>query len=105
MDELNDALVPGDVDVVVAPTFVHLPMVLSSLKKEYQVAAQNCWVSKPGAYTGEVRCAFLFCGEFRCCMQACSSERCSKLKLAYMRRVHSYVREGSVRLYHLSAWL
>ena len=61
MSKLNEAPVPGDVEVVVAPTFIHLPLVLSSLKEDYQVSAQNCWKVKQGAYTGEVRRPEQFC--------------------------------------------
>lgn len=42
-------------EVVVSPPYVYLPIVKSSLRPEFQVAAQNCWVKKGGAYTGEVR--------------------------------------------------
>lgn len=42
-------------DVVVSPPFVFLPLVLSLLRSDFHVAAQNCWVRKGGAFTGEVR--------------------------------------------------
>ena len=42
-------------DVVVAPTFVHIPSVKASLTNSISVAAQNCWVKGTGAYTGEIR--------------------------------------------------
>lgn len=38
-----------------SPPFVFLPTVQSSLRPDFQVAAQNCWVKKGGAFTGEVR--------------------------------------------------
>ena len=38
-----------------SPTFVHVPEVLATLRKDFAVAAQNCWVKGNGAYTGEVR--------------------------------------------------
>lgn len=53
--DLNSSQFPPDVDVIVAPTFVHLPYVLDNIDSRYQVSAQNCWVGKAGAYTGEVR--------------------------------------------------
>lgn len=53
--ELNSSKFPSDVDVIVAPTFVHLPYVVDNIDSRYQVSAQNCWVGKAGAYTGEVR--------------------------------------------------
>ena len=39
-----------------APAAVHIPQVLSSLRKDFSVAAQNCWVKGGGAFTGELRC-------------------------------------------------
>ena len=42
-----------------APTFVHLDRVQRSIKAPFQVAAQDCWVSKGGAFTGEVSAEML----------------------------------------------
>ncbi|KAJ8631732.1 hypothetical protein MRB53_025055 [Persea americana] len=58
---LNGAEVPsGDiVEVVVSPPFVFLPLVKNSLRPEFHVAAQNCWVKKGGAFTGEVSAEML----------------------------------------------
>lgn len=42
-------------EVVVAPTAVHIPLVQSSLRKDFAIAAQNAWVKGSGAYTGELR--------------------------------------------------
>ena len=56
--ELNDAVATlpagGDAEIVVAPEHIHLSMVLDDLDKRYSVAAQNCWKTSGGAYTGEV---------------------------------------------------
>ena len=57
ISELNDSPVPEDVEVVVAPNFIHLQQVLQIIKPEMQVAAQNCWSTPMGAYTGEVSAA------------------------------------------------
>ena len=46
---------PFPAEVVVSPPYVFLPLVKGSLRSDFHVAAQNCWVSKGGAYTGEVR--------------------------------------------------
>jgi len=56
VNTLNEGQVPSPdvVDVVVSPPFVFLSLVKSSLRPEFQVAAQNCWVKKGGAFTGEV---------------------------------------------------
>ncbi|GJX22788.1 triosephosphate isomerase, cytosolic [Tanacetum coccineum] len=47
------------VEVVVSPPFVFLTSVKSELRSEIQVAAQNCWVKKGGAFTGEVSAEML----------------------------------------------
>lgn len=53
---LNEAEVPSEdvVEVVVSPPFVFLSMVKALLRSDFAVAAQNCWVRKGGAYTGEI---------------------------------------------------
>ena len=42
-------------EVVVAPTFVHIPYTLANLRKDFAVSAQNSWVKGSGAFTGEIR--------------------------------------------------
>ncbi|KAK6646059.1 hypothetical protein PHAVU_L005643 [Phaseolus vulgaris] len=58
---LNEAKVPGEdvVEVVVSPPFVFIPTVKTLLRPDFHVAAQNCWVRKGGAYTGEVSAEML----------------------------------------------
>lgn len=53
---LNAAEVPSEdvVEVVVSPPFVFLPTVKALLRSDFAVAAQNCWVRKGGAFTGEI---------------------------------------------------
>ncbi|KAL7082095.1 hypothetical protein ACP275_14G079300 [Erythranthe tilingii] len=53
---LNEAEVPSedDVEVVVSPPFVFLPIVKTLLRSDFSIAAQNCWVRKGGAFTGEI---------------------------------------------------
>ncbi|XWS65992.1 hypothetical protein CRYUN_Cryun05aG0161800 [Craigia yunnanensis] len=46
-------------EVVVSPPFVFLPLVKSLLRPDFHVAAQNCWVKKGGAFTGEVSAEML----------------------------------------------
>ena len=50
-------------EVVVSPPFVFLPLVKNLLRSDFEVAAQNCWVRKGGAFTGEIRYLlyFVFC--------------------------------------------
>ncbi|GIL87493.1 hypothetical protein Vretimale_1606 [Volvox reticuliferus] len=55
VDELNSGSVPRGVDIICAPPFIYIDYVMQHLDKEkYQLAAQNCWISGNGAYTGEV---------------------------------------------------
>ncbi|KAG8053452.1 hypothetical protein GUJ93_ZPchr0001g31493 [Zizania palustris] len=58
---LNEGQVPSPdvVEVVVSPPYVFLPVVKSQLRPEFQVAAQNCWVKKGGAFTGEISAEML----------------------------------------------
>ncbi|KAG8495013.1 hypothetical protein CXB51_012718 [Gossypium anomalum] len=63
---LNEAEVPSEdvVEVVVSPPFVFLTFVKSLLRSDFHVAAQNCWVRKGGAFTGEIRYRFIICSFF-----------------------------------------
>nr|XP_010922321.1 triosephosphate isomerase, cytosolic isoform X2 [Elaeis guineensis] len=45
--------------VVVSPPFLFLTLVKSLLRSDFHVAAQNCWVRKGGAFTGEVSAEML----------------------------------------------
>nr|GLL20853.1 triosephosphate isomerase, cytosolic isoform X1 [Ipomoea trifida]GMD86069.1 triosephosphate isomerase, cytosolic [Ipomoea batatas] len=58
---LNGGQVPSQdvVEVVVSPPFVFLPLVKAELRSDFHVAAQNCWVKKGGAYTGEISAEML----------------------------------------------
>lgn len=42
-------------DVIVAPPFVYIDQVKTSLTDRIEVSAQNSWVGKGGAFTGEIR--------------------------------------------------
>ncbi|KAH0884836.1 hypothetical protein HID58_060932 [Brassica napus] len=61
VNTLNEAQVPSQdvVEVVVSPPYVFLPLVKSILRPDFHVAAQNCWVKKGGAFTGEVSAEML----------------------------------------------
>ncbi|GAB4838475.1 Triosephosphate isomerase, cytosolic [Ancistrocladus abbreviatus] len=54
VSDLNDAKLEPDVDVVVAPPFVYIDQVKSSLTNRIEVSGQNCWIGKGGAFTGEI---------------------------------------------------
>lgn len=60
---------PSAVDVVVAPTFVHLARVKQLLVTgtHYAVASQNLWTKGPGAYTGEMPAEILMVGFTNAC--------------------------------------
>lgn len=45
-------------DVVVSPPFVYIDQVKNSLTDKIDIAAQNSWIGKGGAFTGEIRYAF-----------------------------------------------
>lgn len=60
VDELNAGGLPHDIDVVCAPPFIYLDYVLQHLdRSKYHVAAQNCWLTPGGAYTGEISAEML----------------------------------------------
>ncbi|XP_011626097.1 triosephosphate isomerase, chloroplastic [Amborella trichopoda] len=54
VSDLNNAELEQDVDVVVAPPFVYIDQVKTSLTDRIEVSAQNSWVGKGGAFTGEI---------------------------------------------------
>nr|XP_027112078.1 triosephosphate isomerase, chloroplastic [Coffea arabica] len=54
ISDLNSAMLESDVDVVVAPPFIYIDQVKSSLTDRIEVSAQNCWIGKGGAFTGEI---------------------------------------------------
>eukprot|EP00238_Polyblepharides_amylifera_P006336 CAMPEP_0196582480 /NCGR_PEP_ID=MMETSP1081-20130531/39043_1 /TAXON_ID=36882 /ORGANISM="Pyramimonas amylifera, Strain CCMP720" /LENGTH=295 /DNA_ID=CAMNT_0041903043 /DNA_START=135 /DNA_END=1022 /DNA_ORIENTATION=- len=59
VNDLNSNSITADVDVVVAPPFLHIGMVKDILGAPYQLAAQNCWTGKGGAFTGEISAEML----------------------------------------------
>ncbi|CAK9138335.1 unnamed protein product [Ilex paraguariensis] len=52
--DLNSAKLETDVDVIVAPPFVYIEQVKNSLTDRIDIAAQNSWTGKGGAFTGEI---------------------------------------------------
>ena len=47
--------IPGNVDVVLCVPYVHIPMVLSGLRDDIEIGAQDCGLNREqGAYTGEI---------------------------------------------------
>jgi len=51
---LNRADLDPETEVVIAPPAIYLISVKAGLRKEVQVAAQNCYFKESGAYTGEI---------------------------------------------------
>ncbi|KAB1207581.1 Triosephosphate isomerase, chloroplastic [Morella rubra] len=54
VSDLNSAKLEADVDVVVAPPFVYIEQVKNTLTDRIEISAQNSWVGKGGAFTGEI---------------------------------------------------
>ncbi|KAK1261391.1 hypothetical protein QJS04_geneDACA001127 [Acorus gramineus] len=54
ISELNSAKMESDVDVVVAPPYIYIEQVRNSLTDRIEISAQNSWVGKGGAFTGEI---------------------------------------------------
>ncbi|KAK4724524.1 hypothetical protein R3W88_027303 [Solanum pinnatisectum] len=54
VSDLNSAKLESDVDVVVAPPFLYIDQVKSSLTDRIEISGQNCWTGKGGAFTGEI---------------------------------------------------
>ena len=44
--------------MVIAPPAIYLISVKESVRKEVQIAAQNCYFKESGAFTGEIRYFF-----------------------------------------------
>uniref|UniRef100_UPI00359030CC Triosephosphate isomerase n=1 Tax=synthetic construct TaxID=32630 RepID=UPI00359030CC len=59
VETLNNAELDPNVEVVIAPPAVYLPLVREALRKDIQVAAQNCYTKASGAYTGEISAEML----------------------------------------------
>ncbi|XP_024398301.1 triosephosphate isomerase, chloroplastic isoform X1 [Physcomitrium patens] len=75
VDELNSAKLEEDVDIVVSPPYLYISQVLGSLTKRIEVAAQNCWTGKGGAFTGEISADQLVDGGVKWVIQGHSERR------------------------------
>jgi len=54
IEGLNKADLDRDTEVVIAPPAIYLIPVKEIVRKEIQVAAQNCYFKESGAFTGEI---------------------------------------------------
>lgn len=52
--DLNAAKLEDGVDIIVAPPYVYISQVKESLTVPVRISAQNSWVGKGGAFTGEI---------------------------------------------------
>ncbi|KAJ2227511.1 hypothetical protein H4R99_006598 [Coemansia sp. RSA 1722] len=50
----NSGNAPSDVEVVIGAPFVYVHLLSESLRKDWAVAGENCYVKASGAYTGEI---------------------------------------------------
>lgn len=54
-DWANNCIDGEGAETIISPPYVFIPLVKSMLRTDFQVAAQNCWKNKGGAFTGEIR--------------------------------------------------
>mmetsp|Transcript_12119 Transcript_12119/g.13640 ORF Transcript_12119/g.13640 Transcript_12119/m.13640 type:complete len:265 (+) Transcript_12119:27-821(+) len=59
VSELNEAPTPRGMDVVIAPTFLHIAVVASSVNQTFEVAAQDVSQFPSGAHTGDLSAAIV----------------------------------------------
>ncbi|KAJ2326835.1 hypothetical protein GGH92_010165, partial [Coemansia sp. RSA 2673] len=52
--DFNSGASPADVEVVIGAPYVYIPLLADSLRKDWAVAGENCYVHATGAYTGEI---------------------------------------------------
>lgn len=54
VQKLNNLNFPKDVEIKIFPSFIYLDRLVSNVKKDIQVGAQNFFYEQKGAFTGEV---------------------------------------------------
>ncbi|MCJ1325152.1 triosephosphate isomerase [Thelotrema lepadinum] len=60
VQRLNEAKLDSNTEVVISPPSLYLLLTREHLRKEIEVAAQNCFDKPNGAYTGEISATQLF---------------------------------------------
>ncbi|KAJ1961967.1 hypothetical protein GGI12_002946 [Dipsacomyces acuminosporus] len=45
---------PADVEVVIGAPYVYIPLAAETLRKDWSVAGENCYIKDEGAFTGEI---------------------------------------------------
>lgn len=59
MEKFLVQIISANAETIISPPFVFIPLVKSMLRTDFQVAAQNCWKGKGGAFTGEISAEML----------------------------------------------
>ncbi|KAJ2847436.1 triosephosphate isomerase, partial [Coemansia erecta] len=54
VSQFNAGSSPSNVEVVIGAPYVYIPLLAESLRKEWAVAGENCYIKASGAYTGEI---------------------------------------------------
>ncbi|KAJ2340588.1 Triosephosphate isomerase, cytosolic [Coemansia erecta] len=54
VSKFNAADASSDVEVVIGAPYVYVPLLADSLRNDWAVAGENCYVKASGAYTGEI---------------------------------------------------
>ncbi|KAJ1852478.1 triosephosphate isomerase [Coemansia sp. RSA 1822] len=54
VSKFNASDASSDVEVVLGAPYVYVPLLADSLRKDWAVAGENCYVKASGAYTGEI---------------------------------------------------
>ncbi|KAJ2663719.1 hypothetical protein IWW48_001200 [Coemansia sp. RSA 1200] len=54
VSQFNAGSSPSDVEVVIGAPYVYIPLLADTLRKDWAVAGENCYVKSSGAFTGEI---------------------------------------------------
>ncbi|KAJ2668752.1 hypothetical protein GGH99_006418 [Coemansia sp. RSA 1285] len=54
VSQFNAGSSPSDVEVVIGAPYVYIPLLADTLRKDWAVAGENCYVMPNGAFTGEI---------------------------------------------------
>ncbi|KAJ2130796.1 triosephosphate isomerase, partial [Coemansia sp. RSA 921] len=54
VSKFNASDASSDVEVVLGAPYVYVPLLADSLRKDWAVAGENCYIKASGAYTGEI---------------------------------------------------
>ncbi|KAI9504122.1 triose phosphate isomerase cytosolic isoform-like protein [Coemansia spiralis] len=54
VNTFNAGSTASDIEVVIGAPYVYIPLLADSLRKDWAVAGENCYVKPSGAFTGEI---------------------------------------------------